>query len=142
MTTTRSELLRLIGELSEEGDELRFGQLVANLATLAQGASVEAIWEAEDEELVEAARRLLAHVLGRYGHCWPRLIVWLSAGTQNARPADEPNDQVQQPAGLEGRQTPQRRPAPPRRPQAVPPEPRGELLSRKRQTGKLFRARS
>jgi hypothetical protein len=61
MTTTRSELLRLLGELSEEAGELRFGQLVANLATLAQGAKVEAIWDAEDEELVGAAQRLLAH---------------------------------------------------------------------------------
>jgi hypothetical protein len=61
MTTARGELLRLLGELSEEAGELRFGQLVANLATLAQGARVEAIWDAEDEELVGAAQRLLAH---------------------------------------------------------------------------------
>lgn len=61
MTTTRGELLRLLGELSEEAGELRFGQLVANLATLAQGAKVEAIWDAEDDELVVAARRLLDH---------------------------------------------------------------------------------
>jgi hypothetical protein len=61
MTTTRSELLRLLGELSEEAAELRFGQLVANLATLAHGAKVEAIWDAEDEEFLRAARRLLAH---------------------------------------------------------------------------------
>ena len=61
MTTTRGELLRLLGELSEKAGELRFGQLVANLATLAQGAKVEAIWDAEDDELVGAARRLLAH---------------------------------------------------------------------------------
>jgi hypothetical protein len=61
MTPTRSELLKLLGELSEQTGELRFGQLVANLATLAQGAKVEAIWDAEDEELLGAARRLLAH---------------------------------------------------------------------------------
>ena len=61
MTTTRSELLRLLGELSEAASALRFGQLVANLATLAQGAKVEAIWDAEDDELVGAAHRLLAH---------------------------------------------------------------------------------
>jgi hypothetical protein len=61
MTTTRSELLRLLGQLSDEASELRFGQLVANLATLAQGAKVEAIWDAEDEELLSAAQRLLAH---------------------------------------------------------------------------------
>jgi hypothetical protein len=41
------------------------GQLVANLATLAQGAKVEAIWDAEDEELLAAARRLLEHYHSR-----------------------------------------------------------------------------
>lgn len=65
MTTTRSELLQLLGQLSEEAGELRFGQLVANLATLAYGANVEAIWDAEDEGLVRAARRLLTHYLQR-----------------------------------------------------------------------------
>jgi hypothetical protein len=61
MTTTRGELLGILRELSEEAGDLRFGQLVTNLATLALGAKVEAIWDAEDEELVGAARRLLAH---------------------------------------------------------------------------------
>lgn len=61
MMTTRAELLLLLGELSEEAGELRFGQLVANLATLARGAQVEALWDAEDDELIGAARRLLAH---------------------------------------------------------------------------------
>jgi GAF domain-containing protein len=65
MTTARGELLRVLGALSVEADELRFGQLMANLATLAQGARVEAIWEAEDEELLQAARRLLAQYLHR-----------------------------------------------------------------------------
>jgi hypothetical protein len=55
----RGELLRLLADLSDEAPELRFGQLVANLATLAKGASVEAIWDAEDQELAVAARRLL-----------------------------------------------------------------------------------
>ncbi|MCI0459936.1 MAG: hypothetical protein L0Z62_23545 [Gemmataceae bacterium] len=61
MTTTRRELLRLLADLSQEAPDLRLGQLVANLATLAQGAKVEAIWDAEDEELVAAAQRLLDH---------------------------------------------------------------------------------
>ena len=58
---TRAELLRVLAELSEQDPELRFGQLVAHLATLAQGAKVEAIWDAEDAELLAAARRLLGH---------------------------------------------------------------------------------
>ena len=61
MTTERGELLALLTELSEQAPDLRLGQLVANLATLAQGAKVEAIWDAQDEELVAAAKRLLAH---------------------------------------------------------------------------------
>lgn len=61
MTTSRDELLALLCKLSEEAGELRFGQLVANLATLARGAVVEAIWDAEDDELVAAAKRLLIH---------------------------------------------------------------------------------
>lgn len=61
MTTPREELLRLLAELSDEAPDLRLGQLVANLATLAQGAKVEAVWDAEDEGLVNAAKQLLDH---------------------------------------------------------------------------------
>jgi hypothetical protein len=56
--STRSELLATIAELSEMAPELRMGQLIANLATLARGAKVEAVWDAEDEELLAAAKRL------------------------------------------------------------------------------------
>jgi hypothetical protein len=59
MTTARSELLSLLSELSAACPEMRLGQLVANLATLAKGPAVEAIWDAEDEELLTAARRQL-----------------------------------------------------------------------------------
>jgi hypothetical protein len=61
MTTTRGALLTLLTKLSDEAPDLRFGQMIANLATLAQGAKPEAIWDAEDEELLAAARRLLEH---------------------------------------------------------------------------------
>jgi hypothetical protein len=57
----RTELLRHLAEISEEAPELRLGQLIANLATLARGAQVEAIWDAEDEELLAAAQRLVEH---------------------------------------------------------------------------------
>ncbi len=56
---TRQELLRVLSELSEEYPQARLGQLVSNLATLAKGPTVEAIWDAEDEELLEAAKRQL-----------------------------------------------------------------------------------
>ena len=63
--TTRHELIVLLQELGDEAGELRFGQLVANLAMLARGVDVAAIWDAEDEELIEAARRLLAQYQDR-----------------------------------------------------------------------------
>ena len=59
MTTARAELLRVLADLSEACPEMRMGQLIANLATLARGAAVEAVWDAEDEELLAAARRQL-----------------------------------------------------------------------------------
>jgi hypothetical protein len=58
--STRTELLHLLADLGAEAPDLRFGQLVANLATLAQGAKMEAIWDAEDHELIAAAQRLLS----------------------------------------------------------------------------------
>jgi hypothetical protein len=57
MTTTRIELLEVLAELSESCPEMRMGQLLANLATLARGAVPSAIWDAEDQELLDAARR-------------------------------------------------------------------------------------
>ncbi len=61
MTTNRQELLRLLARLSEEASDLRMGQLVANRATLDRGAEAVAIWNAEDEQLLAAAKRLLDH---------------------------------------------------------------------------------
>jgi hypothetical protein len=61
----RSELLATIAELSELAPELRLGQLIANLATLARGAKVEAVWDAEDDELLAAAKRLRDKYRGR-----------------------------------------------------------------------------
>lgn len=65
MTAPREELLRLLAELSAADPDLRLGQLMLNLATLALGAKPEAIWDAEDEDLLAAARRLLAHYHAR-----------------------------------------------------------------------------
>jgi hypothetical protein len=58
-TATRTELLQVLAKLSAECPEMRLGQLIANLATLARGAAAEAVWDAEDEELLAAARRQL-----------------------------------------------------------------------------------
>jgi hypothetical protein len=55
----RKELLTTLQELSAACPDLRFGQLVANLAYQATGHTNEAIWETADEELLTAAKRLL-----------------------------------------------------------------------------------
>lgn len=59
ISQTRLELLEALSELSEQLPEVRLGQLVSNLATLAKGPQVEAIWDTEDKELLEAAKKQL-----------------------------------------------------------------------------------
>lgn len=53
----RELLLAELVRLSDACPEMRLGQLVANLATLARGPAPEAVWDAEDSELLEAARQ-------------------------------------------------------------------------------------
>lgn len=57
---TRSELLERLADLSEQYPDVRLGQLICNLATLAKGPQIEAIWDAEDRELLESAKQQLA----------------------------------------------------------------------------------
>jgi hypothetical protein len=59
--SVRQELLTVLAELSSACPEMRFGQLMANLGTLARGLSAEGLWEAEDAELLSAARQQLAY---------------------------------------------------------------------------------
>ena len=56
-TTAREELMAAIKRLNVLCPELRFGQLVADLATIAKGLDIGAIWDTEDEELLSVARR-------------------------------------------------------------------------------------
>ncbi|REJ73756.1 MAG: hypothetical protein DWQ34_08905 [Planctomycetota bacterium] len=56
---TRTELLEILRQLSDEFPEWRMGQMITNLAGLARGHEVESIWDAEDDELIEAARQML-----------------------------------------------------------------------------------
>ena len=65
MMTTRDEMFAVLNQLGLEAPEIRFGQLIANVATLALGAKPEAVWDAEDEEMLAAARRLLDHYHAR-----------------------------------------------------------------------------
>jgi len=59
--STRQQLLQVLAELSELCPEMRMGQLIANLATVAKGATAEAIWDVEDEDLLAAARKQLLY---------------------------------------------------------------------------------
>jgi uncharacterized membrane protein YqjE len=56
---TRKDVLRVLEELSEICPEYRFGQMIANLAMMARGDTVGAIWDMEDDELLAAARKHL-----------------------------------------------------------------------------------
>ena len=61
----RAELLAGLGELCKLCPEMRFGQLIANLAVVARGTEPGAVWDMEDEELREAVRWQLAQLVGR-----------------------------------------------------------------------------
>ena len=63
--TTKYEILQAIGELSVEFPEWRLGQMIANLAVLARGATPEAIWDVEDEELLATIREQVEQHRGR-----------------------------------------------------------------------------
>jgi hypothetical protein len=61
----RLQLLRVLDELGEYTPDVRFGQLLANLSYMAKSFTAEAIWDVEDEELLEAAKGHLAELSGR-----------------------------------------------------------------------------
>ena len=56
----RQEILAGVQRLGELAPELRFGQLIANLAFDAEGPSDEALWNMDDEKLLEALRKQIA----------------------------------------------------------------------------------
>ncbi len=52
----KQEILRSLAELIEHTPDVRFGQLIANLSVIARGPTPEAVWDMEDDELLEAVR--------------------------------------------------------------------------------------
>ncbi len=68
MTAQRTELLQAIQEISELYPDMRLGQLLCNLASMACGSKPEGVWDAEDEELLPAARQLLDSLRKRVAH--------------------------------------------------------------------------
>ena len=66
MTSTREQILHALEELSELTPEVRFGQLIANLSYLAIGPTAEAIWEMEDEQLLDAIQQHITELSQRH----------------------------------------------------------------------------
>ncbi len=50
------ELIESLAELRQALPSMRMGQLIANMASVARGATPGAIWDIEDHELLEAIR--------------------------------------------------------------------------------------
>jgi hypothetical protein len=61
MTFTRKELIDALQEISEVSPDVRFGQMIVNFSYFARGPLHSAIWDVEDDELLEAAKDYLAH---------------------------------------------------------------------------------
>jgi hypothetical protein len=61
----RQELLRLLEQVSERSPDMRFGQLIANLAFLAAGPWDQTLWDLEDEKLLGALRQHLTDLAER-----------------------------------------------------------------------------
>ncbi len=66
MTATRQQILHALAELSDLTTEVRFGQLIANLSYLAIGPTAEAVWDMEDEQLLDAIRQHIAELSQRH----------------------------------------------------------------------------
>jgi hypothetical protein len=55
---TRQEILTRLARLSELAPEMRFGQLIANLAFIAAGPWDRTLWDLEDDQLIGAIRQM------------------------------------------------------------------------------------
>jgi hypothetical protein len=52
----KREVLSLLSEMIEHCPDVRLGQLMVNLSSIARGPEPEAIWDVEDDELLAAAK--------------------------------------------------------------------------------------
>jgi hypothetical protein len=55
---TRQEILDRLVRLSELAPDMRFGQLIANLAFMAAGPWDQTLWNLEDDKLLGAIRQM------------------------------------------------------------------------------------
>jgi hypothetical protein len=60
ISAKRREILEQLERLSELAPDMRFGQLIANLATMAEGPWDETLWNLEDEKMRAAAVQFAA----------------------------------------------------------------------------------
>lgn len=74
MTTIREKLLSSITRIGELDPDVRFGQLIANLATIAGGASDQSIWDLEDEQILDAMNELIDMLSSRRVDAIPEAI--------------------------------------------------------------------
>jgi hypothetical protein len=63
--STDDELLDSLAELRRRLPSMRFGQLIANMALVARGTGPGAVWDMEDDELLEAVRWQMEQLAGR-----------------------------------------------------------------------------
>jgi hypothetical protein len=57
IAAVRQDILRELERLSELAPQVRFGQLIGNLAFLAAGPWDQTLWNLEDEALLQAIRQ-------------------------------------------------------------------------------------
>ena len=62
---TEDELFDALADLRQQLPSMRFGQLVANMATVARRAVGGAVWDVSDEELLAAVRWQLEQLADR-----------------------------------------------------------------------------
>jgi hypothetical protein len=83
INTVRQEILQQLGRLSELAPDLRFGQMIADMAFLAAGPWDQTLWKLEDELLLVAIRQQVADLSQR-----SQSVAELAAtnGTMNVEP--------------------------------------------------------
>jgi hypothetical protein len=62
----KQEILQILSELVEHCPDVRLGQLIVNLSCIARGPTPEAIWDMEDDELLEATKSHLKDYENRH----------------------------------------------------------------------------
>jgi hypothetical protein len=65
ITPVRQEILRKLEQVSDIAPDMRFGQLIANMAFLAAGPFDQTLWDLEDEQLLAAIQKHLADLSSR-----------------------------------------------------------------------------